>query len=191
MILLIYHKEKRFDSLRHLAVIILHIFGLNLEHELFYTVFAQIADKRIMFGKCLINAEQRQSTLFELAFADLIFRLKQKTLGKFSLSVNKFLYIRLEFVEHLVVSLGNGTGDNERRTGIIDKHRVNLIDNSVVMFVTLHKVFGLSSHVIAKVIETEFIVGSESDVRTIGLAAFRRVGFCLINTIYGKTVELI
>ncbi len=91
-------------------------------------------------------------------------------------------------LEHLVVALWHGAGNNQRRAGVVNKHRVNLIDNGVVVG-ALHKVFRAYRHVVAKVVEAELVVCAESDVRLISLATCRAVGLVLVDAVNAKTVE--
>ena len=95
---------------------------------------------------------------------------------------------RLIFVEHLIVPFRYRTGNNQRRTGIVDQHRVNLIHNRIIVF-TLYQILGMNRHVIAQIIETEFVIRTESNIRHISLTAFRRIRLMLINTIHRQTVE--
>ena len=59
--------------------------------------------------------------------------------GKLALYANEFLHQRLVLLKHLVVAFGYRTGDDQRCTGIVNQHGVNLVDDSVVMG-TLYKV---------------------------------------------------
>ena len=94
----------------------------------------------------------------------------------------------LIFFKHLVVALGHRTGDDERRTCIVNQHRVYLIDNSVVVG-TLHEVFGTDGHIVAQVVETKFIVRTKGDVGTVGTATSFAVGPMLVDAVDTKTVE--
>ncbi len=112
-------------------------------------------------------------------------------LGEFSLSVHHLLYIRLEFIEHLVVAFRNRAGYDERRTGVVHQHRVHLIDNRVIMMFALHEILHLRGHIVAQIVETEFVVRAECDVGGISLAPLRRIGLRFIDTSYGEAVELV
>ena len=71
---------------------------------------------------------------------------------------------------HLAVHLGVIfclTRDDERRTRLIDQNRVNLIDNGECK-PTLYSLGWRVHHVVAQVIEAEFIVGTVSDVSGVG-----------------------
>ena len=53
----------------------------------------------------------------------------------------------------------------------------------------LHEVGRRNGHVVAQIVETELIVSSEGDICLVSLAALRRVGAVLVDTVNGKTVE--
>jgi len=51
------------------------------------------------------------------------------------------------------------------------------------MVFPLDEILGVDCHVVTKVVEAEFVVGPESDVRVVCLASCMRVRFMLINTV--------
>ena len=61
------------------------------------------------------------------------------------------------------------TGDDERGAGFIDEHRVHLIHQRVVER-TLYALLRRECHVVAQVVETEFVVGTVGDVGSVGIA---------------------
>ena len=192
VVLLVDDEIERLDSLWHLAVVVSHILCLDLEEYLLYSLFAEIADERVVLRQRLVDTEQCKTALLEqllcgegllvrvlgvglvkfrhlgrisaLRGGYLVLGFEQEALRQLALCGNNLLHIGLEVVEHLVVTLRHRTGDDERRTGIVDKHRVNLIDYGIVMLVTLHEVFGLCGHVVTQVVEAELVVGAECDV---------------------------
>ena len=93
-------------------------------------------------------------------------------------TLNKWLVL----LELLVVTLGNRTANDKRCTGIIDKHRVDLIDNSIVVH-TLNQILRVLRHVITQIVETELIVGSEGNICHISLTTSFAVGLVLIDTV--------
>jgi hypothetical protein len=65
-----------------------------------------------------------------------------------------------------------GTYRNDQRCScIIDQNRIDLVDNREIVF-ALYEIFGRMCHVVAQVIETEFVVGSVGDVGVIGFPSF-------------------
>ena len=114
--------------------------------------------------------------------------LRQEFGSLFALHLIKTLYQRLELLEHLVVTLGHRTADDKRRAGIVDQHRVYLIDDGIVVL-TLYKVGRRHGHIVTQVIEAELVVRTEGDVCLIGLAACGRVRLVLVDTVDGQSVE--
>src|SRR5829696_7176605 len=53
--------------------------------------------------------------------------------------------------------------NDQRRSSFVDKDRVDLVDNRKVM-VPLDERFDIELHVVAKIVETELVVGSVRDV---------------------------
>ncbi len=135
----------------HAFVVVLHVDFFSGKHSGLYALFGKELDQRLVFRKCLVAAEQFKETL--LLFL-LILRSEQ-TLGfgqvvggQFSLNFIQSFNQRLIFFKHLVVSLGHGTRNNQRCTGIVNENGVNLIDNGVVVC-ALYKIKRTCRHVVA------------------------------------------
>ena len=62
-------------------------------------------------------------------------------------------------------------GYNQRRPRLVDQDRVNLVDNGE-MVLTLHHVLDPELEVVAKIVETEFVVRAVGDITAIGRPAF-------------------
>ena len=76
-------------------------------------------------------------------------------------------------VVDLVVELGGfvgRAGDDERRPGFVDQDAVHLVDDGVVEF-ALDEVAEPELHVVAEVVEPEFVVRAVGDVRAVGALA--------------------
>jgi hypothetical protein len=86
------------------------------------------------------------------------------------------------------VALG-GTGDDERRAGLIDQDGVHFVDDGIVV-AALDQLGLVPRHVVAQVVEAEFVVGAVGDVGRILLAADRGI---LVREDYtaGKTQEAV
>ncbi len=70
----------------------------------------------------------------------------------------------------LVVQLGRlvgGTRDDERRAGLVDQDRVDLVDDAEDV-APLHHQLGRARHVVAQVVEPELGVGAVGDVAVVG-----------------------
>ena len=140
-------------------------------------------------------AEESEETFFGqllvlavLAFGYLLAGICQILCSQLALHIHQTLHQRLVLLEELVVALGHRTRDDKRRTGIVDQHRVHLIDNGEVVL-ALHKILGILSHIVAQIVETEFVVGTEGDVCQICLTALGAVGAVLVDAIYAQPVE--
>ena len=65
------------------------------------------------------------------------------------------------------------TGNDQRRARLVDQDRIHLVDNGVVQ-AALDALISRIDHVVAQVVETEFVVGAVGDVRQVGLLAWPR-----------------
>ena len=61
------------------------------------------------------------------------------------------------------------TGDDQRRAGLVDEDRVDLVDDREVV-AALHQVVDLPGHVVAQVVEAELVVRAVGDVGGVRLA---------------------
>ena len=59
------------------------------------------------------------------------------------------------------------------------------------MVFSLYQVLGIYSHIVSQVIKAELIVGPESDVGVVCLAAGGGIRLVLVDAIYGKSMKLI
>ncbi len=59
------------------------------------------------------------------------------------------------------------------------------------MVLPLNKVFGRYGHIVAEIIEAEFVVGAEGYVAVISIATGIGIGLVLVDAVYRKAVELI
>ena len=144
--LLVNHEIQRFNSFGHAPVVVLHIDFLGLEHACLDAFFREELDERLVFGQSLVRTVERKEALVGqllvvllLALGYLLLCVGQILCGEFALHVNQLLHERLVFLKHLVVALGYRTGDDERRTRVVDKYGVHLVDYGVVVC-SLHEV---------------------------------------------------
>ena len=70
----------------------------------------------------------------------------------------------------LVGRLLAGAGDDQRRAGFVDQNGVHLVHDGVVV-PTLHAILQVELHVVAQVIEAEFVVSAVGYVGGVGFAA--------------------
>ncbi len=62
-------------------------------------------------------------------------------------------------------------GDDERCPSFVDQDRIDFVDDGVVV-AALHAILDVELHVVAQVVEAEFVVGAVGDVGGVGVAAF-------------------
>ena len=185
------HEVERICGLRHTAVVVLHIDSLRFQHTALDSLLRKIFDERIVFRERLVAAEELEETflfLLLIARADELLSLSQIFRGQLVLNGNEAFNKRLVLLKELVFALFNWTRDDQRRTSIVNQHRVDLIDDGIVVL-ALHEVFRAHGHIVAQIVETKFIVRTERDVGLISAAACFRVRLMLIDAVYAQSVE--
>ena len=70
-------------------------------------------------------------------------------------------------------ALVGGAADDQRRAGLVDEDRVDLVDDRVVV-AALHELVGAPGHVVAQVVEAELVIGAVGDVGGVGRPALLR-----------------
>ena len=189
-ILLLYDKIKVISNQMHLAVVVLHVEILGLLQELLHARLGEELDQRIVLGKSLVGSQKHLGSLGLIAFGDQLLGLGKLLGHKLLLGIVQPFHIRLELHELLVIPSGHRSGYNQRRTGIVNQHGVHLVDYGV-MVLALHKVVLVDGHVVTQVVETELVVGSECNVRTVSCAAGSGVGLMLVDAVHSQAVELV
>ena len=177
-------------DLGHAAVVVLHVGVLGLLHQRLDALFREVFDQRFVLRQTLVGAVELHAALVVLALRDQLARLGQQGRHEVLLQVVEAFDGRAVLLEHLVVALGHGSRDDERRPGVVDQHGVDLVDDGE-MVLALHEVLGRRSHVVAQVVEAVFVVGSERDVGHVSLAAGVGVGLRVVDAGHRQTVELV
>ena len=167
-------------DLGHAAVVVLHVGVLGLLHQRLDALFREVFDQRFVLRQTLVGAVELHAALVVLALRDQLARLGQQGRHEVLLQVVEAFDGRAVLLEHLVVALGHGSRDDERRPGVVDQHGVDLVDDGE-MVLALHEVLGRRSHVVAQVVEAVFVVGSERDVGHVSLAAGVGVGLRVVD----------
>ena len=163
MLLLVYHEKERIGHYRHLPFIVLDIIVFRPLQELFHARLAEELDKRLVFWKSLIGSEKQFPSFFLVTCRNKLLRFIQSVGNQSSLVVVQLLDIRFVLHELLVITFRYRAGNDQRSTGVVDKHGIDLIDDGIVML-ALHEVLLGNRHIVPQIIEAEFIVGSESDI---------------------------
>lgn len=130
------------------------------------------------------------AALVVLALRDKPACLGQQARHEVFLQVVEMVDGRAVLLEELVVAFGYRAGDDERRTGVVDQHRVDLVDDGEVVL-ALHQVGRRRGHVVTQVVEAVFVVRTEGDVGHVCLAAGVGVGLRVVDAGYRKPVELV
>ena len=81
------------------------------------------------------------------------------------------------------------TGNNQRRAGFVNEDRVHLVNDGVVVR-TLHEFVDGARHVIAQVVEAQFVVGAVGDVGVVCVSTLLR-GHVRKNHIGGQSQEAV
>ena len=110
--------------------------------------------------------------------------------GQFALCFVQAFHQRAQLLEELVFAFRHRTGYDKRSTCIVNQHRVDLIDDCIVVL-TLYQVFRAVGHVVTEVVEAEFIVRTERDVGHVGFATCVGVGLMLVDAVHAQSVEFI
>ena len=106
----------------HHLVVVLHVEVFGLLQQSLHTLFRKELDESLVLRQCLVGLQQLETTVFQVAFCDKLLGIVENLVEQVLLCSNKLLNLRLQVVEKLVVALWCRTRNNQRGTGIIDKH---------------------------------------------------------------------
>ena len=183
-------EEQVVGDLRHTAVVVLHVGVLGLLHQCLDARFREVFDQRLVLGQALVGTVELHAALVVLALRDKPACLGQQARHEVFLQVVEMVDGRAVLLEELVVAFGYRAGDDERRTGVVDQHRVDLVDDGEVVL-ALHQIGRRRGHVVTQVVEAVFVVRTERDVGHVCLAAGVGVGLRVVDAGYRKPVELV
>ena len=137
-----------------------------------------------------MGAVHLDAALLRLAVGHQLFGFGDETCHQILLEIVEVLDGGTILFVELIVAFGYGTGDDQRRSGVVDQYRVDLIDDGVVVF-ALYEVFGRRGHVVAQVVETVFVVRTEGDIGHVSLTAGVGVGLRIVDAGDRQTVEFV
>ena len=137
-----------------------------------------------------MGAVQFDAALFRLAVGHQLLGLGHESRHQILLEIVEILDGGAVLLVELVVALGDRTGDDQRRAGVVDEHRVDLVDDGVVML-ALHEVFGRRGHVVAQIVEAVFVVRAEGDVGHVGLPPGGGIGLRIVDAGHRQSVEFV
>ena len=139
-----------------------------------------------------MGTHQRQSTVFGIiiAFGDLFLRFDEELVYGLALCIHQFLDPWFQIEELLgIIAVPNGSADDQRGTGVIDQYAIHLIHHGE-MVLALYHFLRTVYHVIAEIIETEFVVGTVNNIGIVGIAPGIAVGFVFVDAIHPQAEEL-
>ena len=189
MLLLVDHEIQLVRDDGHFPLVVLDIDAFGLLKQLLHARLAEELDEGLVFGKALVAAEEELAAFGLVAGGNQLLRFIQGGVHQLTLHAVEFFHIGTELDVLLVGGrFFNGAGNDERGPRIVDEHGVHLVHNGE-MVLALYQVGRADGHVVAQVVETEFVVGTERDVTVIGLAAFVAVGLMLVDTVHAQAME--
>ena len=149
----------------HVLALFLQVEILGLLQKRLHARLAEELDERLVLRQPTVGLQQQ---LAALLFVLGRRRARQQPLGFGQhlrylgpLRVVYLLYLRLELFEILILALERGARNNQRRPRVVNQNRIDLIHNRIVVL-ALHELFRVAAHIVAQVVEAEFVV------RTVG-----------------------
>ena len=111
-------------------------------------------------------------------------------LGKF-LGYGSALQLARQHVTYLIQfgGLAALAGNDKRRPGLINQHRVNLIDDGVIQ-VAKDQLFLIDSHVVTQIVKPQLIVGNICDIARICFLTLL-TGHVIENNAHGQSQETV
>ena len=189
--LLINHEIEFVSGDMHIFLVFLQVELFCLLQAHFHSRLTQVFDECFTLWHTLERTEECQLTCLTLLFIRTThfgFCFGQQLGGQSILCTNQQLNAMLILIIHLVFAFWHRTTDNQWSTCIINQHGVHLIHDGIVMS-TLHQVHWACRHIITEVVKAKLVVRAKRNITRIRTATLIRVGFMLVNTIYGQTVE--
>ena len=189
--MLLFDREVQgFIDLLHLLALVLQVDAFGLLQQGLDAVFRQELNEGLIFGQGAVRAKKLESGLGLVAGGECLFGLCEGVLGDGLLLVDQRHHKVLEVVKFLLIAVGGGSANNERSPGVVNQDGVDFVDDGVVVS-ALHELGGFARHVVAQVVKTEFVVGSEGNVGQVGLAARFGVGAVLVDAVDAQAVKLV
>ena len=179
----------------HVFALLLHVEAFRLEQQRLHSFFRKELDKRAVLRKSVVGTEKLVGAMRSFFFRSV--RICQNLLRFSKTLCNKtFLFfvqpndVWLKLHKFLIFASWRRTTDNQRSTGIVDQNGVNLVDDGIVML-ALNELIRVAGHIVAQVVETEFVVGTVSDVGVVSRATFRRIRLMLVDAVACQAEEVI
>ena len=199
MLLLVDGEVQLGIHLRHVLALVLQVEVLRLLQVRAHAVLAEELDQGTVLRQCAVGTQQGHAAFLQLVLArrstvgqpfQVLLRFGQQLGHQLALCVVEALHTGLVLVELVHLALRCGAADDERCTRIVHEHAVHLIHDGEVVL-ALHEGRGGMRHVVAQVVEAEFVVGAVGDIGHVGVAAIGAVGLVLVDAVHPHAVELV
>ena len=180
----------------HVLALFLHVEAFGLKQQRLHTFLREEFDQSRILRQSVESAEQLVGAVRLLFFCGV--RIGQNLLcfgqtlcHQALLSLVKLHHIGFQLNKLLVFAVRDRSADDQRCTGIVNQHGVDLVDDGVIVTRTLHHLFGCACHIVTQVVETELVVGAIGDVGVVCGTALSRVRLMLVDAVDGETQEVV
>ena len=165
MILFVDREVEVIVDLMHPLRLIPHVLNLRILHQFLCAAVREHLGKFLILGIAVIGTQEKNAGIVFLSLLKQLFCVGNNLGDKGLLGIDQSLNARFHFTEFLVVHIYR-TADDQRRSGLINQYRVHFIDDCIVMS-ALHHIVGYADHIVAQIVEAEFVIGAVGDVRSI------------------------
>ncbi len=174
-------------------LLVAHVGGLDVGDEPLDPALFHEFEQPLVLGSAALGGQKQGATLeliVGFGLLDQLLRLGDHVVDQRGLLADQ----QLDHRPHLAVAVVDGgvlhlPGDDKRRTGFVDQDRVHFVDDGVVV-IAVNAVQGLLGHVVAEVVEPEFVGGAEGDVALVLLPP-GLVGHFVLDDAHGEAEEAI
>ena len=157
------------------------VLQLHLLHELFGTGLLQHFQQALVLRSTQLRLIQVQRCLVVFVCLECLLPGGDQCVDEIGLSSHQPRHGRVVLRVLSVALVADGTGDDERRSGFVDEHRVDFVDDRVDV-VALNAMVQRLNHVVAQIVEAELVVRSVGDVAFICSAALHRARLGVVDT---------
>ncbi len=162
------------------------VLQLHLQHELLVALLLHELEEPPVLRVAHLRLVEFDRGVLRIPRAQVTLRIGDELIDHLHLTAHQPRHggVVLEVLDVPVVA--DGTRDDERRPRLIDEHGVHFVDDGIDVD-TLYALVERDDHVVAQVIEAEFVVGAVRDVREIRGAPLRRPGLGVVDAADGES----
>ena len=157
----------------HPAALVAHVFVFRLLDELFVRRIRHELHQLRVLREPVERPEQENAGLLFFPVSDELLGVCNDFRDEIPLGGNNPLNGGFHLVEFVVFALG-GTADDQWSPGFVDEDGIHLVDDRIVVL-PLNQVGLVHNHVVAEVIEAEFVVRTVGDVAGVFFPPLERV----------------